>query len=330
MTSKYQAMSSGHKFPRHADAVEPSGDFAKQTTNPNLGNSGGFSFNDGYGPYTLGPGESVHIVMVEAAASMSRENQIKYGKMFKEGSLSAYDKNAYVINEGRDSLFHTFQNALNNYNSGWTIPLAPKPPLTLDVNSGEDGIVLNWTVDLADSSLQKGFRIYRASDYYNADYTMIAELPPNILSYKDTNTYSGIDYFYYLTIVGPQQTGGPATPSGRLESSRFYTQTYYPVHSSITGILDNTLTVLDYQLLQNYPNPFNPSSKISYSIAERGRVLLKVYDILGREITTLVNEEKPAGRYEVEFNANDLSSGIYFYRLQAGKFISTKKMILLK
>ena len=330
MTNKYQAMISGHKSPRHADAVEPSGDFAKQTTNPNLGNSGGFSFNNGFGPYTLGPGESVHIVMAEVAASMSREDQIKYGKQFKAGILSAYDKNTYVINEGRDSLFHTFQNAMENYNSGWSIPLPPRPPVTFDINSGDDGILLNWTTDPADSNSQKGFRIYRATNFYDADYTLIAELIPNIHSYKDTNTFADIDYFYYLTIIGPEQAGGPGTPSGRLESSRFYTQTYSPVHSSITSVLDKNFTVLDYKLLQNYPNPFNPSSKISYSIAESGRVLLQVYDVLGREIANLVNEEKPAGKYEVIFNVNDLASGIYFYRLQSGKFVETKKMILLK
>lgn len=93
---------------------------------------------------------------------------------------------------------------------------------------------------------------------------------------------------------------------------------------------DNNKQPVDYGLYQNYPNPFNPSSKISYSIAEYGRVSLKIYDILGREVTTLVNEEKSAGRYEVIFNASGLASGIYFYRLQAENYVETKKMILLK
>ncbi len=85
-----------------------------------------------------------------------------------------------------------------------------------------------------------------------------------------------------------------------------------------------------YELSQNFPNPFNPTTKINYQIPELSFVSLKVYDILGNEITTLVNDEKPAGRYEADFNAKNLSSGIYFYRLQAGKFIHTFKMILLK
>ena len=85
-----------------------------------------------------------------------------------------------------------------------------------------------------------------------------------------------------------------------------------------------------YILSQNYPNPFNPSTTIKYSIPKQSYVTLKVYDILGNEIETLANEEKPAGEYEVTLDAVNLPSGVYFYRLQAGSFVETKKMILLK
>jgi len=84
------------------------------------------------------------------------------------------------------------------------------------------------------------------------------------------------------------------------------------------------------QLFQNYPNPFNPVTTIMFQIPEKSFVTIKVYDVLGNEVATLVNEEKPAGNYEVRFSASSLSSGIYFYRLQAGDFIETKKMLLLK
>lgn len=86
----------------------------------------------------------------------------------------------------------------------------------------------------------------------------------------------------------------------------------------------------EYVLSQNFPNPFNPTTKIEYNVPELSFVILKVYDVLGNEIGTLVNEEKPIGRYKIEFNATTLPSGIYFYRLQAGNFIETKKMILLR
>jgi hypothetical protein len=85
-----------------------------------------------------------------------------------------------------------------------------------------------------------------------------------------------------------------------------------------------------FTLEQNYPNPFNPSTVISYQLPVNSMVSLKIYDILGNEIATLVNEEKPAGSYEVEFKAATLPSGIYFYQLKAGAYSETKKMILLK
>ena len=85
-----------------------------------------------------------------------------------------------------------------------------------------------------------------------------------------------------------------------------------------------------YMLFQNYPNPFNPSTKISWQSPVSGHQTLKVYDVLGNEVATLVNEYRNAGSYEVDFNASSLSSGIYFYKLHAGSFVQTKKMILLK
>ena len=85
-----------------------------------------------------------------------------------------------------------------------------------------------------------------------------------------------------------------------------------------------------YELSQNYPNPFNPSTVISYQVANLGEVSLKVFDLLGREIATLVNEVKAAGSYSKQWNAATMSSGIYFYRLQAGSYTQTKKLILLR
>jgi len=107
----------------------------------------------------------------------------------------------------------------------------------------------------------------------------------------------------------------------------------------VTSVKEFINKPINFELSQNYPNPFNPTTKISFTIPFVGTglalsVQLKVYDILGNEIATLVNEEKPAGKYEVEFNStvggHQLSSGVYFYRLQAGDFVQTKKMILLR
>ena len=85
-----------------------------------------------------------------------------------------------------------------------------------------------------------------------------------------------------------------------------------------------------FQLDQNYPNPFNPVTKITYALRVSGNVKLSVYDILGKEVSVIVNEHQKAGFYETTFDTSSLSSGIYFYRLSAGDFISNKKMTLIK
>ena len=86
----------------------------------------------------------------------------------------------------------------------------------------------------------------------------------------------------------------------------------------------------EYNLNQNFPNPFNPTTTISYSIPKEGLVTIKIYNAIGEEVVTVVNEIKQVGNYEIQFNAAALPSGIYFYRIQAGSFVETKKMILLK
>lgn len=101
--------------------------------------------------------------------------------------------------------------------------------------------------------------------------------------------------------------------------------------SSITSVKQISSEIPEsFYLYQNYPNPFNPTTRIVFSVKENSLVEIKIYDILGNEVATLVNEEKSSGRYEVEFNANGLASGFYFYRINAGGFTQTRKMVLLK
>ncbi|HWA06113.1 MAG TPA: PQQ-dependent sugar dehydrogenase, partial [Ignavibacteria bacterium] len=94
--------------------------------------------------------------------------------------------------------------------------------------------------------------------------------------------------------------------------------------------INNNNEPSDFKLEQNYPNPFNPQTSISYSITEQKFISIKVFDIIGKEIVTLVNENRPAGTYEVVWNALGFPSGVYFYRLTAGSFSEEKKMVLLK
>ncbi len=109
-----------------------------------------------------------------------------------------------------------------------------------------------------------------------------------------------------------------------------YIGVYFDNFSWTPTSVENELTPVAFSLEQNYPNPFNPATMIKFNIPEATNVSLKIYDVLGNEIATLLNEEKNKGSYEVNFNATNLSSGIYFYKLEAGNFVQTRKMILMK
>ena len=144
-----------------------------------------------------------------------------------------------------------------------------------------------------------------------------------------------------ITGTGPYKVGGYSTSAGLLGSMdefRLYDRALDSVEIAATWnhqfIISGITPVLNmpdqFGLSQNYPNPFNPSTKINYLIPTKELVVLKVYDVLGKEVATLVNEVKQAGNYTVTFNASSLPSGTYFYRLEAGDNLGVKKMILLK
>lgn len=316
MTVQYEFMANtGHMNPRHADLVEPSGDFAQQRTNPNLGNTGGFSFNNGYGPYTLGPGESIRIVMVEGADGLSRAEQIRVGRLFKTGGITALDKDRIVIDSGRVKLFQTFQRATDNFNSGWNIPQPPRPPKSFEVQGLGDRISLTWSVEPSDPNPPTGFRIYRALGDYFRDYNLIAELPADARSFDDVTAIRGFSYFYYITAVGADQPGGPGTPAGKLESSRYYTQTYEPVTlkrppekglSNIRIVPNPYVIDSDFRYYGRYDD-----DKISFFNLPTN-CTIKIYTELGELIKTI--EHKGSGDnywYNVTSSNQIISSGIY-------------------
>ena len=158
----------------------------------------------------------------------------------------------------------------------------------------------------------------------------------NCLSYTGvTSNYAGVSYEGMLP-------GG--TVSGKVVNIGVPFETMYPdsvrnlLMEKILAFFEKPMTVKrdggiapeDFSLYQNYPNPFNPTTVISYQLPVFSKVTLKVYDVLGREAATLVNEEQSPGRKEVLWNAKDLSSGVYIYKLQAGSFVETKRMMMLK
>ncbi len=128
-------------------------------------------------------------------------------------------------------------------------------------------------------------------------------------------------------------TPGTANVQIQLGTSRNPTirTTYNLLASTEPSAVNNDNQVIkEFNLYQNYPNPFNPATVISYAVPHRTNVDIKVYDITGKEVSTLVNEVKDQGIYNVEFNAENLSSGIYFYRISADRFSTVRKMILIK
>jgi hypothetical protein len=102
------------------------------------------------------------------------------------------------------------------------------------------------------------------------------------------------------------------------------------IYTSISGIAGENLNIRQFNLQQNYPNPFNPTTTINYSLPKAGQVKLTIYNIIGSKVATIVDEYKPAGNYSVQFNASNLASGIYLYRLESGNYSAAKKFILMK
>jgi hypothetical protein len=139
---------------------------------------------------------------------------------------------------------------------------------------------------------------------------------------------SGPDSSYTTTFTDPVNTPESVTvvfsiPSGLKDSTTWNL-------TIITAVVERELIPKEFALGQNYPNPFNPSTTIRYELPTRSHVVLKVYNLLGQEVATLVDEKIEAGRYKVVWDAIAHPSGVYYYRLQAGSFTETKKLVLLK
>jgi len=335
MTQKWGWMRKGH-YMRHADRVEPTGAFSTPTNDPALGTPGGFSNANGYGPYTLQPGEDFHIVVAEGVSGLDRDHQISVGKAYKANPTPAQAKikNEAVLT-GKDSLFQTFRRALANYKSGHKIAEAPMPPKTFTVVSQGDKIALSWDVYNASDPNTKGFRIYRAQGQYDGEYTMLAEVPASTRAYNDASAARGPAYYYYIVAVGDPalNTGDGLTPPGvALISSRYYTQTYDPAYlkrqagdqdTSATWGADgkSKWTMKDIRIV---PNPFSLSSteatlrfykepdKIAFFNIP-GYCKIRIYTELGELIKTIDHNDGSGDAYwnSVTSSNQVIVSGIY-------------------
>jgi hypothetical protein len=161
------------------------------------------------------------------------------------------------------------------------------------------------------------------SDEDRGNFAILYKFDPTNFSVKDSIMFSGHYWcgFKYYDNVGLFFV---------MYDGKVGKTTVYKIKDKVTNVTKEPQIPQKFALYQNYPNPFNPTTTISYDLPERAHVKLTVYNILGQEVATLVNAEQEPGRYNVNFNASDLPSGVYFYRLEAGNFIEQKKMILIK
>jgi hypothetical protein len=327
MTSEYtEWMQRGHKTPRHVWKIEPGGKFDEPTGDPADNTPGGFSSADGYGPYTLGPGQSVHIVIAEGAAGLSREACITYGRQFKAGQLTPKAKNDLVLS-GKDSLFQTFRRAIANYKTNFGIPAAPPPPSFLSV---DDGFPVNiaWDVSNPSDPNIKGFRVYRAVGRYDGNFVPVATLGPGDRGFKDASVERGVAYYYYVVTVGDPSlnTGSALTPRDTLFSNRVYTQTFIPVYQKLPRPPGE-----DMSQIRIVPNPFSargsnfpdePDKVAFYNIP--GQCRIKVYTELGEAVTEILHTDGTGDAYwnSITSSRQVVVSGIYivvFENLNTGE-----------
>jgi hypothetical protein len=190
------------------------------------------------------------------------------------------------------------------------------PPLPVELSGfsanvlSDNEVILNWTTETEVSNY--GFEIQR-QNFGDTDWTRIGFVAgngnsnsPKHYSFTDDNPVNGSKFNYRLKQIDTD---------GNYEFS---------------NVIDAEIIPADYFLYQNYPNPFNPVTKITYQISKESKVVINVYDILGSEVVSLVNDIKEPGYYDVEFKSTNLPSGTYIYRMTAGDFVEVKKMILMK
>lgn len=227
--------------------------------------------------------------------------------------------------DGSVVLYATMPDTLFSYRAfkyPWKTGWFDTNPASLIFGYVQQGDSLEKPLEIINNTNQQ----IEINDYHtrNSVYTISSALPITIPSFG-TETISvkfrptsEQDYFDDLHLRWNKENERIAqvvSLSGSSDPNSFY---------------NNEGQLPDYFLSQNYPNPFNPVTRIQYALGNRQFVSIKVYDLLGNEIAALVNEEKPAGRYEINFNGSRLPSGVYFYQLSSGNYVQTRKMVLLK
>lgn len=202
---------------------------------------------------------------------------------------------------------------------------------------GENGLTINSSNHLFFTSdgiyFSENPYIYWTKLYQNSSYSIFIDLADNIYSSVVDGIIHSNNNGNNWELIFTENISRAFAHDLKIEGNSLFiaTNSYGLYELQIpTSVEEGTDLVTSYQLHQNYPNPFNPTTKIKFSISQSDLVKIRVYDILGKEIQTLLNEYKTTGTYEVEFDASYLPSGVYFYRMISGSYAETKKMILLR
>ncbi|MBI1806054.1 MAG: hypothetical protein HYR76_03250 [Ignavibacteria bacterium] len=307
MTRKYLAMNAGHPAQTHAELVEALPGKYGDTYGAD---AGGYAQGQGFGPYTLNPGDSIRIVLAEAVGGLSREMEYEIGRRWKEnappytlpnGTTTAEPdvyKDAWV-NTCEDSIKQTFRRAIQNYKSGFAIPLPPPPPSLFEVNSGGNRVRLTWANNAASYPNFDGYEIYRAIDKPDTFYTKIFSCSAaNVVhTFDDTTARRGFDYYYYIV----SKDDGTKSGGVPLVSSKFYTMTNEPAHLlRPPGIQLSDIRVV--------PNPFDISLRSQQfgTTATPDRIAfyglpgvctIKIYTERGDLITTIEHSNGSGDEY---------------------------------
>ncbi|KXK42532.1 MAG: Peptidase S8 and S53, subtilisin, kexin, sedolisin [Chlorobi bacterium OLB5] len=273
-------------------------------------------------------------------------------KIKQNDTSIVHQQKIYVcIGSGTTTLADSAENVTGNwtFTGGWgtTTSQSYSPPTSFTESpTGNYGNTQTRTMTLVAPINVSSFPVTVLSYYYRHDIEPLDNAYIQVSSNNGTNWVS-VKYYYGQQLSWKQEVlditelansssqmkirfiivTNNGTTSDGIYIDNIKIQNYQDV---LTGVLSNGEIPREYSLEQNFPNPFNPASNIRYQLPKGGLVKLTVYDALGRTIQTLVNENQPAGKYEVRFDGSKLSSGVYFYKLESGNFTDIRKMMLIK
>ena len=287
------------------------------------------------GPFIFAPGDTQEVVFAE---------------MIGEGV-----DNLQSVSAAKDKLFYySYFGAYKNLINRELFPAPPRPAFTLSNNN--NSFQIQWDNNAEKDNSFEGYNVYQINSQYDTkeNAKLIAtfdkvdgiktieglgvDAPEKQQFGLDTGIQNNFlvvkDYINESPLIKGQNYYYAVTGYSYKPNYNFLNNTESIIESKSISYLTTDIKInkgtMEYWLSNNYPNPFNPTTTIEYSVPNNALISIKLFDILGHEVMTIVNEQKKTGSYKVEINANNLSSGVCFYRMQAGSFVQTKKLILLR